>query len=156
MDTASRLANLIERTISGPMWHGPSLTEVLDGVSPTEAAARPIGGAHTIWELVLHITTWADVGRARLTGQRLGGITEAEDWPTPGAATADNWSKALGAMRASYTELASETRVLTDDALRAIIPQSEPPHSVETLLHGVVEHGCYHGGQIALLKRAVQ
>jgi uncharacterized damage-inducible protein DinB len=27
-------------------------------------------------------------------------------------------------------------------------------YSVDVLLHGVVEHGTYHGGQIALLKKA--
>jgi len=28
-------------------------------------------------------------------------------------------------------------------------------YTVATLLRGVVEHGTYHGGQIALLKRAL-
>ena len=32
-----------------------------------EAASRPIPGAHSIWELVLHVAGWADVARARLT-----------------------------------------------------------------------------------------
>jgi len=29
-------------------------------------------------------------------------------------------------------------------------------YSVSNLLHGVIEHGTYHGGQIALLKRALE
>jgi uncharacterized damage-inducible protein DinB len=28
-------------------------------------------------------------------------------------------------------------------------------YSVAVLLHGIVEHGTYHGGQIVLLKRAL-
>jgi len=29
-------------------------------------------------------------------------------------------------------------------------------YSVSNLLHGVIEHATYHGGQIALLKRALE
>ena len=35
------------------------------------------------------------------------------------------------------------------------VPEGEPPHNVATLIAGVVEHGTYHGGQIALLKKAL-
>jgi len=61
---AGRLANHIRRTVTGPMWHGPALGELLADVSVDEARIRPIAGAHTIWELVLHVTAWADIARA--------------------------------------------------------------------------------------------
>ena len=59
------LANHIKRTITGPMWHGNALAEVLAGVSHVEAAARPLPNAHSIWELVAHVTVWAEIARAR-------------------------------------------------------------------------------------------
>ncbi len=52
------LANAITRTVTGPMWHGPALAEVLEGVTPERAASRPIGSAHSIWEIVLHVAAW--------------------------------------------------------------------------------------------------
>ena len=55
--------------MTGPMWHGPALAEVLEGVTAERAAARPIPGAHTIWEIVLHIIAWAEIARARLKGR---------------------------------------------------------------------------------------
>ena len=37
--------------------------------------------------------------------------------------------------------------------LDALVPDLD--YSVAVLLHGIVEHGTYHGGQIVLLKRAL-
>jgi len=50
-----RLEEQLERALEGEAWHGPSLLEVLEGVSAHQAAAHPIAGAHSIWELVLHL-----------------------------------------------------------------------------------------------------
>jgi len=45
--------NFVKRAFDGPMWHGPALAELVAGVSSEEAAAHPVPGAHSIWELVL-------------------------------------------------------------------------------------------------------
>ena len=50
-----RLEEQLRRAHEGEAWHGPSLLEALAGVSAEQAAARPIAGAHSIWELVLHL-----------------------------------------------------------------------------------------------------
>src|SRR6185503_10276985 len=76
-----QLANHIKRTITGPMWHGPALDEVLDGLTHEAAAAHPFPTAHSIWELVLHVTVWAEIARARLRGNRISDPPPAEDWP---------------------------------------------------------------------------
>ena len=47
------LADQIRRAFRGESWHGPSVLEVLAGVSAEDAAAHPIAGAHSIWEIVL-------------------------------------------------------------------------------------------------------
>jgi uncharacterized damage-inducible protein DinB len=150
---AARLSNHIKRTIAGPMWHGSALNEILDGVSHVDAAARPIAGAHTIWEIVLHVTAWAEISRARLGGERSGDPLPQEDWPPSGEATGERWQQALDRLQASHRELATDVRRLSEDAIHAPVPGLE--YTVSFLLHGVIEHGTYHGGQIALLKRAL-
>src|SRR5204863_6666083 len=67
MSESFALAERITRTVTGPMWHGPALSEVLQGVTYDQATQRPIPHAHTIWELVLHITMWVDVPHDRLS-----------------------------------------------------------------------------------------
>ena len=148
MSRATRLGNHIERTVTGPMWHGPALLEVLDGVDAARARARPIAGAHTIWEIVRHVTAWADIARQRIHGEALGDPTAEQDWPPIG----DDWAQDLERLKESHRRLAADVRQLDDAALEARVKTLEYP--VGILLDGVVEHGTYHGGQIALLKKA--
>ena len=153
--TAAQLSNHIKRTVAGPMWHGPALDELLASVSSDQAAARPIAGAHSIWEIVLHVTAWAEIALARLHGQRTGDPAPDEDWPpVRGSDAAANWQAALERLRESYRALATDTRRLEPSAFDEKVAGAD--YSVSNLLHGVIEHGTYHGGQIALLKRALE
>ena len=149
---ARQLSNHIARTVRGPMWHGPALGELLRDVTPEMAQARPIPGAHTIWELVLHITAWAEIARARVSGQRIGDPPAHEDWPPVGATNGEEWTAAVERLQHSHRALATAVRDLEDAAIEAEVTGLE--YTVSNLLHGVIEHGTYHGGQIALLKRA--
>ena len=157
--TAAQLSNHIKRAVAGPMWHGSSLDEVLASVSSDQAAARPIPGAHSIWEIVLHVTAWAEIALARLHGQRKGDPAPDEDWPPvpgsdPGTDPAANWHAALERLRESHRALATDTRRLEASAFDEKVAGAD--YSVSNLLHGVIEHDTYHGGQIALLKRALE
>jgi len=153
--TAAQLSNHIKRTVAGPMWHGSALDELLASVSSDQAAARPITGAHSIWEIVLHVTAWAEIALARLHGQRTGDAAPDEDWPpVRGSDAAANWQAALERLRESYRALATDTRRLEPSAFDEKVAGAD--YSVSNLLHGVIEHGTYHGGQIALLKRALE
>jgi uncharacterized damage-inducible protein DinB len=151
MTLAERIANHIERAIAGPMWHGACLRELLAPVTPEQARAHPIPGAHSIWELVLHMAAWAEVARLRLRGEP-GEPTPEEDWPPVSHGSVDEWAAALARLEASYFGLAHAVSVLDDDTLRA--PLVGRDHSAAVMLHGVVEHAAYHGGQIALLRKA--
>jgi uncharacterized damage-inducible protein DinB len=148
MSRATRLGNHIERTVTGPRGHGLALVVVLDGVDAARARARPIAGAHSIWEIVRHVTAWADIARQRIHGEALGDPTTEQDWPPIG----DDWAQDLERLKASHRQLAADVRQLDDAALDARVKTLEYP--VGILLDGVVEHGTYHGGQIALLKKA--
>lgn len=153
MTATRRLANHITRTVTGPMWHGPSLAEALDGVTAEEAANRPVAGAHSIWELVLHVTGWAEVALARLTPEEP--ASPVDDWPAVPDPTPEHWEQAVERLRDSYERLAQAVEMLDDAALRTPVSAPGPRHTVEVMLHGVIEHGTYHGGQIALLRRAL-
>jgi len=145
------------------MWHGAALDEVLADVSHDQALARPIPGAHSIWEIALHVTAWAEIALARVHGRRTGDPLPEEDWPpVPGSAGSDPkfgsdpaaWHAARERLRESYRALATDARRLDEETIEAKVPGLE--YSVSNLLHGVIEHGTYHGGQIALLKRALE
>jgi uncharacterized damage-inducible protein DinB len=133
------------------MWHGPALDEVLDSVTAEVAAAHPIDDAHSIWELVLHVTVWSDVARDRLRGERTEDPRPDENWPPVTDVTPAAWTSAVERMRQSYRALADDVRQLDDSRLAEKVPGLD--YTVSNLLHGVIEHGTYHGGQIAILKK---
>jgi uncharacterized damage-inducible protein DinB len=149
---AQQVAGHIKRAIDGPMWHGPALAELLAGVSAEEAAAHPVPGAHSIWELVLHLTAWAEIVRSRLAGTAAARVTTEEDWPPVADATAAGWKAAVTRLGDAYRAVAADAGLLDDESLARIVTGRD--HSISAMLHGVIEHGAYHGGQIAVLKRA--
>ena len=150
---AKRLARHIERTVIGPMWHGPALAQALEGVTHEQAGRRPVSQAHSIWEIVLHVSVWAEIARARLNGERTGDPAPEDDWPSAGSG-AKPWRLAVDRLGASYHELAAATRKLGDDSLDAKVANLD--YTIGTMLRGVVEHGTYHGGQIMILRKALE
>lgn len=147
-----RIADEIGRALIGPAWHGPSLNELLSGVSAEDAVQRPLLAAHNIWELVLHITSWSNIVRRRITGGQVE-PSEGEDWPRPGPISEKRWADARAALNESHERLREIVSGLSDDDLAHFAPQSES--TVAGMLHGVVQHAAYHGGQIGLLKKAL-
>ena len=157
MSEIARIVDELEREHSGEPWHGSPLREILEGIDHQQAARKPIPGAHSIWELVLHIISWKNEVR-----RRAGGAPAAEpiegDWPAPPAATAESWRATLDALDASHRALAAAITALPEDNLFA--PTNDPRDretgagvSRYVLLHGIVQHDVYHAGQIALLKK---
>ena len=83
---------------------------------------------------------------------RLGASARTDSKSGPDAAA--NWHAALDRLRESYRALATDTRRLEPSAFDEKVTGAD--YSVSNLLHGVIEHATYHGGQIALLKRALE
>lgn len=155
MNVARTTADRLRRTVAGPMWHGPAIAELLADVSAEEAALRPVGGAHSIWELVLHMTTWATIPLLRLEGTGREDPSETQDWPSaPASASEAAWTRAKDALARAYEKLADRAASLDDEMLARQV--ATRGHDALAMLHGVIEHGTYHGGQVAILKRAIR
>lgn len=135
------------------MWHGPSLMDLVGDVSAAQAAERPIAGAHSIWELVLHMTAWTEITRERLVGSAKADPTPEEDWPPLNDRSPEAWRATVERMKDAHRELAADVAKLGDSDLIGRVPGKD--HAVLTMVHGVVEHDAYHGGQIAILKKAL-
>jgi uncharacterized damage-inducible protein DinB len=148
-----RLEEQLGLALEGEAWHGPSVLEVLEGVSAEQAAAHPIVGAHSIWEVVLHLC-----GTYDLVLRRLGGdgrqLTESEDWPPVPEPSEDNWSDAIRALKQLNEDLRCAVRSFPEERMdQPLVP--EPTYTAYTQFIGVTQHNLYHAGQIALLKKAL-
>ena len=151
MSETSRIANQLHRAYHGGAWHGPALAELLAGVTAKQAAARPLAGGHSIWELVLHITAWKKAVRERVLGKAIE-LSPREDWPPAGKASVAAWRKTLNALERAHRQLEAAVARLPDSRLKRTVPGRM--HNVYFLLHGLVQHDLYHAGQVALLKKA--
>jgi uncharacterized damage-inducible protein DinB len=147
----------LRNVYAGHPWHGSSVTDVLAGVDADTAARRIIPTAHTIWELVLHMTVWTREVTSRLQGAAP--KSPPEDWPAPrfgGGAAA--WKSALDDLGAAHKEVEVVVAALEPaDLVRWIGDKRDPALgagvTVGTLIRGLIQHHVYHEGQIALLKR---
>lgn len=135
------------------MWHGPSLVDLVGDITADQAMQRPVAGAHSIWELVLHITSWTEIVRERLTSASPVEPTTEQDWPPIVDSSADGWRAAVERMKEAHRELAADVAALDDARFTTRVPGRD--HSVIVMLHGIVEHDAYHGGQIAVLKKGL-
>ncbi len=157
MDEISRIVDQLEREFAGDPWHGSPLSQILAGVTHERAAAKPLASAHSIWELVLHMTGWKNEVRRRLSGAPAG-EPEAGDWPAVGEVSEKAWREARDGLESAHKQLVSAVRRLPETQL--FEPTNDPRNrelgtgvSYYELLHGIVQHDVYHSGQIALLKR---
>ena len=152
MTRGENLADELKRALHADAWHGPALEELLANLSVEEAMQRPIPNAHNSWELTLHLASWAKIALRRIQGGQAEPY-DGEDWPSIGGFSQEHWDDARSALSNSYERLSEVVAGMTDAELTALAPQST--RSIEGMISGVVQHAAYHGGQIAILSKAV-
>jgi uncharacterized damage-inducible protein DinB len=147
------IADQLRRAFDGSAWHGPALFELLADVDAATAAAKPLPGVHSIWELVLHIAAWDEACHRRLAGHKLQ-LKGDQNFPRVPKLTPAAWNKAIGEARRTHDSLVKTVAGLPDARLRDRVPGKR--YDFYHMLHGVVQHELYHAGQIAILKKAAK
>jgi len=152
-----RIAHLFQEAIGGKPWHGPSLETVLEGIDEAAGAARPLEGAHSIWQIVLHLTGWTREVANRLEGKEpkppaLG------DWPETGHVDDARWDAARADLFSAHDELISAlARFPASRLSERIGGERDAPLgtgvSYREMILGALQHDAYHAGQISLLKK---
>ena len=152
MTEVERIVDQSRRAFEGEAWHGPSLMEILNGITATQAVARPLSEAHSIWELVFHIAAWERAGVRRLGGDPAK-LSDAEDWPTVAETNEQAWEQTIKTLMHGHHEFQVAISRLDDTRLGQPIVQSRA--TVYGTLHGIIQHTLYHAGQIAMLKKVI-
>jgi uncharacterized damage-inducible protein DinB len=148
-----RISDQLKRAFEGEAWHGPAVRELLATTTCGQAAQRPIAGAHTIWEIVVHMSAWESVVRRRLLGETVADLAPEQDWPAVTNVTEAAWRKTLEELEKSHAQTRQAIAQLSDERLDDTV--SGKNYSVYVMLHGVIQHDLYHAGQIAVLKKAL-
>jgi uncharacterized damage-inducible protein DinB len=158
MNEIDRIADQLARAHDGDAWYGSPTMAVLRGVTAEQASHRPIPQAHTIWEIVLHITGWQ---REVLRRLRTGACADPADgdWPSPPPPSDDAWRADVARLEAAHRELLDEVRRFPENRLGEPLGDARDPAlgtgvSYYVLLHGIVQHNLAHTAQISLLRKA--
>jgi uncharacterized damage-inducible protein DinB len=148
-----RIADQLRRAFIGDPWHGSPLVDLLAGITPEKARARPLRSVHSIWELVLHMDFWLHaaldatqgVGMPKLDGGQ-------KDWSALRDDSSAAWIAAQDQLFQNAETLARAIEQFDDAKLQDTVPGRQ--YDFYYLFHGIVQHSLYHGGQIAMLKKA--
>ncbi len=153
----ARLIDQFERAIDGDAWHGDPVMAILERVPFETAIAKPLKAAHSIREIVRHMTAWTNEVRRRLNGDPAATPLEG-DWPRAAGAGEAVWRAEIDALMAAHRALVSDLQDFTD--ARLFEPISDPRNRATgtgvtryVLLHGLAQHHAYHAGQIAILSK---
>ncbi len=159
MSRVQTLEGEFRRALGGDAWHGPALLELVRDVDAAAAAAHPVAGLHSIWEIVLHLTGWVREVVRRLEGGRPQ-LPAVGDWPAVDAPEAARWEAAKADLATAHDELRRAFAAFPEDRLDERVGAARDATLGTGLTHaemlsGLLQHDAYHGGQIALLKKAL-
>ncbi|WP_164462060.1 DinB family protein [Bacillus sp. FJAT-42376] len=150
MSELARMADQLERAYRGSAWHGPSLLEALEDVDFKKAFQHPLHDAHSIWEIVLHVTSTNETVTMRLMGMAAM-MTPEEDWPSIDTSDAGSWQAALEKLSQSHNKLIDALKTVSEDRLDD--PVIKEFSTIYVTIQGNIQHMIYHAGQIMLLKK---
>lgn len=149
MSEIERIARLLEQTFEGKPYYGPSVLGALEHVAAGIAAKKPIWSAHSIWDIVAHLTAELVYARKVMEGTAEPWIEGETTWSTITDTSDAAWMQALKDLKKANRALVRAVKKLDDTMLEKKPIRVRGPFY--TMLHGTIQHNVYHAGQISLL-----
>jgi uncharacterized damage-inducible protein DinB len=152
MTELQKISSLFKDLYDGSPWLEVTLAGSLSEVSAADAAAHPVPGCHSVWELVVHLTEWRHNVLRRIKGETI--LTPDHNYFEPVTDTSkEAWAAALQALAASQE--------MWTDTLSNYAPEDlelrYPVNGMSYYQHiqGILQHDAYHLGQIVLLRKVL-
>lgn len=155
MNEIKHTAVALKMVTEGPGWHGPAVQQLLKDVTAAEALTPPATGGACIWQIVLHMQTWE---REALKGMEGGHVrlelTREEDWPPIEDRSEGAWDVLKADLAHAHRELRERIKGMEPRQLDLTVTERDYP--LYALIHGIIAHEAYHGGQIGLIKSSLR
>lgn len=149
MGETERIARLLEQTFEGRAYYGPSVLAALEGVPAEIALRKPRWSAHSIWELVMHLTAELNYARDVIAGTAGQWVEGETTWPAVTETSDAAWQQAIQDLKKANRALVRAVKELDDTILDKQPIRVRGPFYV--MLHGTMQHSIFHAGQISLL-----
>jgi uncharacterized damage-inducible protein DinB len=142
-----KLVSLLKRSYDRGAWHGPSVKETLETITP-DICSKRLPNTHSIIELVAHMTTWRNFVIAKLRGEDYN-VTDEMNFPSQ-----NNWANAIEQLEETQTKLLSLVERFPIEKLSELVPHPDAKYTFYTMINGIIHHDLYHTGQIILIAKA--
>ncbi len=149
------LVDELQKAYNGDTWHGQNILSLLLQANPEKVFTHPIPNAHSIAELVLHLTAWTEEVLDRING-KLAKEPSRGDWPVPVEMSTTEWTEILNHFKLVNQKLIEVANDFMPDNWSNEVRDNRN-HALGTgvnnaqLINGLIQHHAYHAGQIALL-----
>lgn len=154
MTEIGRIASLYELVFDGAPYYGPSTQTALQGVTAEMARQKPAWSAHSIWDLVNHLTAELQYALAVLHQTAGPWIEGKTTWRTPTDFSEAAWQQALADLTQANRQLIEVIQQLDDVILDQQPRRVRGPYYL--MLHGTLQHTIFHTGEISLLRGQFQ
>jgi uncharacterized damage-inducible protein DinB len=157
MTTSEKLQQEIEKVLSGEPWYGLSIYEILDRVTFESAYEKPVGAAHNVAAIILHMLSWTEEVMDRLN-EKPASAPLSGDWPETGGPNEQKWKLWIDDLKLVNVNLIKTILDFPEEKWsEPIIDERDtgPVITYEQLVYGFIQHQVYHAGQIAILNRMV-
>ncbi len=130
----------------GDASYGDPAMKILEGITSESALKRPDKKSHNAAELLAHIIGWEEVYLKRFEGDPKATIDQdlSFDWKRIDKNEKTAWQSLLSTFGKDNKQLIS-----------LLEQEKYDPQTKEKLVNNIMEHGIYHLGQIALIKKLV-
>ncbi len=157
MSRTETIADELYRSVFGDPWHGASAASIIDIISFEEAVNKPSHSAHTIFEIIFHITGWTEEVLGRFEGKEPSEPLRG-DWRSFEKIETADWEKIKSDLYSSTEKLISVLKNFPEEQLDTYPSEERIPglgtgFTYEGLICGLVQHTAYHMGQVSLLKK---
>lgn len=145
-----RIRNLFENLYDGNPWIEVTLTKTLENISAERAARKSHKTRNSIWEITNHLISWRETLLGRMCGENI--ATPDNNYIAPIEDQSEHaWKQTLQRLAQSQQKWVEYLAELSDETLAASFPQNGL--TLYEHVHGIIQHDCYHLGQIVLLAK---
>lgn len=151
------LHNEFDNSFQGKPWHGKSAAEIIEASDPEKVFVHWIPNAHSIAELVLHLTAWTGEVLERLYGGEAK-VPLRGDWPVVPETNEAGWAQIVEDFRSAHRKLKDRIENFSSEDWEKLTIDDRDDNeqtrcTYAEMVNGIIQHLAYHAGQISLLQK---
>ena len=149
------LVNELTKAYNADAWHGNNVLTLIKEANPQKVFTHPVPNAHSIAELVLHLTAWTEEVLDRINGKAAKEPSRG-DWSLPRENSEQEWEHIVADFKSVNESLIGSINHLNTEHWNNFVNDERNRElgtgvSNAQLINGLIQHHAYHSGQIALL-----